>query len=104
MDYFNNIPNALLITISEYLEPSDLLNLELLNKNINYKVTHNEDLILSLLYMYSQKPKIVICHSKSYNYQWDKYTLSICSDKQDLKKKYIMAQDSYNRHYLKKNN
>ena len=103
MNYLSNLPNSLLITIIEFLKPDECLNLEVVSKNINYKIKNNNDLIWSLINLYSSQPKVVkSVNGMNYNYQWKNYTLSIHSEKHNLKDNFRIALESRN-NYLQKN-
>ena len=102
MNYLSNLPNSLLITIIEFLKPDECLNLEVVSKNINYKINNNNDLIWSLINLHSSQPKVVTSvNGMNYNYQWQNYTLSIHTEKKNLKDNFRIALEGRNKYLLK---
>ena len=102
MNYFNTLPQSIHILIYQYVSPIETIKIKQTSK-LNFRIIQkNNDIIWSLIYLNSKKPKIK-CKDKSYNYQWDNYTMSLYTDNLDLENNFKMALKGYHQYLIKNN-
>ena len=98
---FDILPNYLILSIIEFLEPKDILKISNINKLLFNITNKHEYIIWNIIYINSKKnPKIVVSDKNNYNFQFKNYTLSISSDRFDLKEKYKIATTSHNNYLI----
>ncbi len=102
MNYFNTLPQSIHILIYQYVSPTEIIKVKQTSK-LNFKIIQkNNDILWSLIYLNSKKPKIK-CKDMSYNYQWTNYTMSLYTDNLDLENNFKIALKGYHQYLIKNN-